>query len=208
MAIVNGYLTIDEAVQYVGRNETRDTTELEDVVTSVSRLIDRYCGRQFFQSTATAREFDSLNGTDVEFGPFNDVVSVTTLAYDSNDDGTFETTVSASGYQLLPTKNAAPIDEPFTSLRLLNGSTFPYAPAASGRTGLIRITGTYGWSAVPVEVKQAARIMVAEVAKLADAPLGVAGFGEFGVVRLSRSMPARAMHLLQPYRHPLNVGMA
>ena len=48
MAIVNGYLTIDEAVSYIGVNETRDTTELEDVVTSVSRLIDRYCGRQFF----------------------------------------------------------------------------------------------------------------------------------------------------------------
>jgi hypothetical protein len=208
MAIVNGYLTIDEAVQYVGRNETRDTTELEDVVTSVSRLIDRYCGRQFFQSTATARTFDSLDGLHVEFGPFNDLVSATTGAYDSNDDGTYESTVSASGYQLLPTTNTAPIDEPYTALKLINGSTFPYSPAASGRVGLIRITGTYGWSAVPVEVKQAARIMVAEVAKLADAPLGVAGFGEFGVMRVSRSMPARALQLLQPYRHPLNVGMA
>lgn len=208
MAIVNGYLTIDEAVQYVGRNETRDTTELEDVVTSVSRLIDRYCGRQFFQSTSTSRYFDSLNGTDIEFGAFNDLVSASSVSYDSNDDGTYDSTLTATAYQLLPTRNTAPIDEPFTSLRLLNGSTFPYAPAASGRTGLIRITGTWGWSAVPVEIKQAARIMVAEVAKMADAPLGVAGFGEFGVVRLSRSMPARAMHLLQPYRHPLNVGLA
>lgn len=208
MAIVNGYLTIDEAVQYVGRNETRDTTELEDVVTSVSRLIDRYCGRQFFQSTSTSRYFDSLNGTDIEFGAFNDLVSASSVSYDSNDDGTYDSTLTATAYQLLPTRNTAPITEPFTSLRLLNGSTFPYAPAASGRTGLIRITGTWGWSAVPVEIKQAARIMVAEVAKMADAPLGVAGFGEFGVVRLSRSMPARAMHLLQPYRHPLNVGLA
>jgi hypothetical protein len=208
MAIVNGYLTIDEAVSYIGVNETRDTTELEDVVTSVSRLIDRYCGRQFFQSTATARTFDSLDGLHVEFGPFNDLVSATTVAYDSNDDGTYESTVSASGYQLLPTTNTAPIDEPYTALKLINGSTFPYSPAASGRVGLIRITGNWGWGEVPAEVKQAARLMVAEVAKLQDAPLGIAGMGEYGVTRVSRYMPARAVQLLAPFRHPLNVGLA
>jgi hypothetical protein len=70
--------------------------------------------------------------------------------------------VSASGYQLLPTTNTAPIDEPYSALKLINGSTFPYSPAASGRVGLIRITGTYGWAAVPVEVKQA-RFLLGEL---------------------------------------------
>ena len=58
------------------------------------------------------------------------------------------------------------------------------------------------------EVKQATRILVAEMAKLQDAPLMVAGFGEYGVVRVSASMPARARQLLQPFRQPDDVGLA
>lgn len=210
MAIVNGYLTIEEAVSYVGRNETRDTYELEDVVTATSRMIDRFCGRHFYQATAEAREFDTHDGFVIELGPFNDLVSVTTFAYDNADSGTYASTLSASQYQLhAPTQGQAPGQWPYTSVQVLGlGSVLPVAPAASGRTDLIRITGTWGWPSVPVEVKQACRLMVAEMAKLQDAPLGVAGFGEFGVARVSRFMPPRAVQLLQPFRHPANVGLA
>lgn len=210
MAIVNGYLSIEEAVSYVGRNESRDTYELEDVVTACSRMIDRYCGRHFYQQTATAREFDTDDGFKVKFGPFNDLVSVTTFAYDNDDSGTYESTLSATQYQLhAPGQNQAPATWPYTYATVLGtGPVLPVAPAASGRSDLIRITGTWGWPAVPIEVKQATRILVAEMAKLQDAPLGVAGFGEFGVVRLSSMMPARARQLLQPFRHPGNVGLA
>jgi len=143
-------------------------------------------------------------------GPFNDLVSVSAFAYDNNDDGTFESTLTASQYQLIdPVQGQAPATWPYTQVTVLAlGAVLPIAPAASGRTGLIRITGTWGWPAVPIEVKQATRILVAEMAKLQDAPIGVAGFGEFGVVRLGRQLPARAMQLLQPFRHPQNVGLA
>jgi len=210
MAVVNGYLTVDEAKTYIGMSGGVDIAELEDVITSVSRMIDQFCGRHFYQATSTAKQFDSPDGLNIEFGPYGDLVSVTTFAYDTNDDGTFESTLSASDYQLLPAgaTTRGPISEPFTGVQVLAGITLPLAPAASGRTGLVRITGTWGWPAVPTEVKQAARLMVAEVYKLSDAPLGVAGFGEFGVVRVSRQMPARAAQLLQPFRHPANVGVA
>lgn len=210
MAIEDGYITLTEAIDYIGRNETRDTAELEDIVTSTSRLIDSYCGRHFFQTTKT-RRFDSADGYNIELGPMNDLVSITTLAFDSNDDGTFDTTVPSTAYQLLPTDatSRGPGPVPYTAVRLLNtGNVFPPSPAGSGRTGLIAITGVWGWPGVPLEIKQACRIMVAEIAKLADAPLGVAGFGEFGVVRVSANMPARARHLLQPFRHPLDMGFA
>ena len=210
MAIVNGYLSIEEAVSYVGRNESRDTYELEDVVTACSRMIDRYCGRHFYQQTADTREFDvDSDGYTVTFGPFNDLVSVTSVAYDNDDSGTYESTLSATQYQLLsPVEGQAPGTWPYTQLRNVTSTLLPSPPTASGRERLIRITGTWGWPAVPIEVKQATRILVAEMAKLQDAPLGVAGFGEFGVVRLSSMMPARARQLLQPFRHPGNVGLA
>lgn len=213
MAIVNGYLTIDEAVQYVGRNETRDTTELEDVVTSVSRLIDDYCGRCFYQTTE-ARYFDTVDMRTVVFGPFNDLVSATSIKYDIDGDGVYETTVPSSSYQLLDI-NLKPVrfhpeGRPYGSFRLLTQSANLPLFVPSGRLALVEVTGTWGWpgSGAPIAVKQACRILVAEVAKLQDAPLGVAGFGEFGVVRVASSMPARARHLLQPFRHPANVGLA
>ncbi|NBW09905.1 MAG: hypothetical protein EBR82_17955 [Caulobacteraceae bacterium] len=206
MAITNGYLTLAEAVAYTGANDGRADAELEDVVTSVSRLIDNYCGRHFYQRTAEARTFEADESDCLEFGPFNDLVSITTLKTDENGDGTYETTISSSNYLLEPV-NAAILGRPYRELELLNGVTWPIPPA-SGRDYLIQITGTWGWPAVPPEVKQAARIMVAEVSKLADAPLGVAGYGEFGVFRVSSSIPARARQLLEPLRHPDNFGIA
>ena len=211
MAVVNGYLTTSEAQSYIGMSAGSDTAELDDVITSVSRMIDRFCGRQFFQSTSTQKFFDCEPDQEtLTFGPYGDLVTATAVAYDDNDDGVYEVTIAATDYQLLPqgATTRGPISEPFTGLRVLSGVSLPLAPAASGRTGLVRITGTWGWPAVPVEVKQAARILVAEVFKLADAPLGVAGVSEFGVVRVQRQMPARAIQLLQPYRHPGNVGFA
>jgi hypothetical protein len=212
MAVVNGYLTTSEAQSYIGMSAGTDTAELDDVITSVSRMIDRFCGRHFFQATATQKFFDCEPDQEtLTFGPYGDLVTATEVAYDDNDDGTFESTLSAGAYQLTPqgATTRGPVSEPFTGLRVLSGISLPLAPAASGRTGLVRVTGTWGWPAVPTEVKQAARILVAEVYKLSDAPLGVvAGFSEFGVVRVSRQMPARAIQLLQPYRHPANIGFA
>ena len=209
MAVVNGYLTTSEAQSYIGMSAGVDTSELDDVITSVSRMVDRFCGRHFYQATATQKFFDSDDSESIDFGPYGDLVSATAVAYD-DDDGTYESTIAATDYQLTPqgATTRGPISEPFTGLRVLSGVSLPLAPASSGRTGLVRITGTWGWPAVPVEVKQATRILVAEVYKLSDAPLGVAGFGEFGVVRVQRQMPARAIQLLQPFRHPANVGMA
>jgi hypothetical protein len=61
---------------------------------------------------------------------------------------------------------------------------------------------------VPPEVKQACRILGAELYKMADSPMGAIGMGEFGVMRVSSTLPARARQLLMPFRHPLNFGAA
>lgn len=212
MTITNGYLTTEEARTYVGLNQSANTEDvLDDVVTSVSRLIDRHTGRHFYQQTATARTFDTEDGYCVKFGPFNDLVSVTTVKVDANEDGAFETTLSGSAFQLLNLQGkvppSAPVQWPSEQLVMLGGQTLPYL-STTGRRGLIEITGTWGWPAVPAEVKQACRIIVAEVFKLKEAPLGVAGFNEFGSLRVGSRLPARAVDLLAPYRHPLNFGIS
>ena len=208
MTITNGYITSAEAQAYTGVNLAGSTALLDDVVTASSRLIDEYCGRHFY-SELTARYFDTDHPQRLTLGPFNDLSSVTSITEDRAGDGSYSTTYTAGQYQLGPVGavTRAPIAQPFTELRLLNNVTFMCA-VPTGRRGLIRIDGTWGWPAVPVEVKQACRIIVAEVMKLESAPLGIVGFADFGVTRVSKSMSPRAIQMLSPYRHGGNFGVA
>lgn len=209
MSITNGYLTTSEAQAYTGRQTADASGVLDDVVTACSRMIDRYCGRHFYTVTAT-RYFDADTPSLVKLGAYNDLVSVTTLKSDDDGDGVYETTWTTTNYQLLPVgaTSRAPVAEPYTAIRLLNSNDFDMY-ATSGRTGLIEIAGSWGWpTAVPVEVKQACRILVAEVAKLQDAPFGMAGNDLTGVQYAPRQMPSAAKRLLDPYRHPEHVGIA
>jgi hypothetical protein len=65
-------------------------------------------------------------------------------------------------------------------------------------------TKFWGWEFVPAGVIQGTRVLAADLFKLKDAPLGVAGFGEFGVVRV-RENSAVSM-LVNPYKkHPIKV---
>ena len=205
MTITNGYLTQAEAVAYVGQNLVQDTSLLDDVVEAVSRKIDSYCEREFFQTTE-ARTFATDDIYTLSFGSYNDLVSITTLKTDPTGGGTYSTTIGATSYQLLP-YNASQASEPYTSLQLLGGVQWP-VPTFNMRQNTVEITGVWGWPAVPLDVKQACRIIVAEISKMQESPLGVAGFGEFGVMRVSKTMPPRAMQLLAPYRHGHNFGIA
>ena len=209
MSITNGYITSAEAQAYTGVNLAGSTSLLDDVVEASSRLIDEYCGRHFYQDIAATRHFDTDDAQHLILGPMADRVSVTSMTEDRLGDGTYSTTYTAGQYQLGPVGAAtnAPSPQPFTSVKLLNNVTFMCA-VPTGRRGLIKIVGTWGWPEVPIEVKQACRIIVAEVMKLESAPLGIVGFADFGVTRVSKSMSPRAIQMLQPYRHGGNFGIA
>ena len=209
MTITNGYLTTAEARTYAGLSDLADTELLDDGVTAVSRAIDNACQRSFFQHVAEARTFPTQSAAMLTLGAFNDLVSVTTLKFDRDGDGTFEETVSSSNFGLLPPAGGGfPEAGPYTAVQLYNSTWFPVpgGTAGTGRTFLTQITGTWGWPAVPAQVKQACRLQVARVMKRQESPLGVAGFGEFGVVRVSRLDPDIDA-MLQPYKL-LSPGLA
>jgi hypothetical protein len=48
----------------------------------------------------------------------------------------------------------------------------------------VQITTTWGWPQVPWQVAEAARILTADIFKMKDAPFGVAGVSDLGVVRV------------------------
>jgi hypothetical protein len=134
-------------------------------------------------------------------------VSITTLKTDTDRDGVFETTWSASDYQLKPVNPTIGAEPgPYTLIKAVGSKVFPPLPPwPLLRDEAIQVTGIWGWDSVPYAVRAATGILAAELFKLKDAPFGVAGFGDLGVVRIKDNPIVD--RLLGPYkRTPTLVG--
>jgi hypothetical protein len=53
----------------------------------------------------------------------------------------------------------------------------------------VQVVGTFGWASVPRAIKMATILLSTRLYKRMDSPLGVAGVGELGVIRVSRIDP-------------------
>ncbi|MFF8831382.1 hypothetical protein [Streptomyces sp. NPDC015131] len=198
MALGDTYATLPQLKAYMGdvfTDPSRDAA-LGDALNSASREIERYCGRQFNNAGAvSAREFLALNAGRAFVDDFHTTTGLVVEVEGS--DGTW--TPWASGdYKLLPRngiRDGMP-GWPYTEIRAVRGGgkTFP-GPYDEAH---LRVTANWGWASVPAPVKQACLILAAETFQLRDAPLGVAGTNEFGVVRVRDNKIAAAK--LVPYR--------
>lgn len=183
MALGDNYVTLSELKAYLGlSNETQFDVALQAALDSATTEIDLYCFRQFNDAgSATARQFDALNKRKLFVHDFHTNTGLV-IKTDEDDDGVFEKTWTSADYELRPIGGIR-YDTPgwpFTEIRAVESNVFP----TSGRRAQIEVTARWGWAAVPEPVKQACKILAAKTFQLKDAPLGVAGMGEFGVVRV------------------------
>jgi hypothetical protein len=192
----NGYCTVSEFKTWAGITDEIDDTTIDRASTAVSRGIDNFTKREFWRTfPGTNRVFDSRDGYGLDI---DDAVAVTQVATDTDNDGVYETVWTAADYQLLPLNPAAaPEPEPFTEIRAAGSLRFP-RPVT--RVGLVQVTGTWGWPAIPMPVYQAALILVHRTIKRRGSPEGVAGFDEFGQIRISTRDDPDAVRYLLPYQ--------
>lgn len=197
MAIGASYATLDELKARLGITDTSEDTMLTGVLTTASRAVDKYCNRQFNiasveQSTARVYYPDTPTRVTVD-----DIATTTGLviAIDTGDDGTYETTLTASDYLLHPLNGIVDGETgwPYSDITTIRR----YWPCPVYRPS-IQVTATWGWSAVPAGVKEATLIIAHETARQKEMPGGVGGFAEFGIIR-ARDNPFAA-RLLNPYR--------
>lgn len=182
MAITNGYASLIQVKNALRITDAIDDTVIELAIESASRQIDSVCERFFYSTTAT-RVYAPI---DWQICPIDDLVTLTTLKSSSNVDGVFDTTWTATDYQLEPLNGiAGGLVTPYTQIRAIDNLTFPtnYGEAT------VEVTGTFGFSSVPTEVKQACILLSSRIFKRNDSPLGVAGFGDLGAIRVSRVDP-------------------
>lgn len=202
MAITNGYATRNQikAALRIGTADTQDDDLIDNCAGAASRLIDGYANRQFWQyGSATTRVFTS--GDDFVC-QIDDISSTAiTLKTQTNADGTFDVTWSATDYQLEPLNGIQDgLTVAFTRIRAVGRYLFPTLNANYGEEALVQLTAVYGWPAVPDPITQACIIQASRIFKRYDSPLGVAGFGDLGAIRVSRFLDPDMAQLVEPYR--------
>lgn len=203
MALTNAY-TDEETFRAYINNASAATALVDLALNGASRAIDAYCQRRFWlDDTPVARTFipDSLITVKLQ----TDIGSTTGLqvATDPSGDGTFDIAWAASDFQLLP-QNAAfefPEARPWDTLRAVGTKTFPWLVNTwLTRLDRVQVTARWGWPAVPDAVTQACLLKAARLYFRKDSPQGVAGYGDFGPVRISAKDDADVVLLLDTYR--------
>lgn len=207
MAVVNGYTTVAELREHVGDTGTVLTTAVaERAIEAASRAIDRLCGRWFYQEAATSVRV--YRPDDPYTAWVNDISTTTGLVIktDTTGDATWATTWASTDYQLEPlnadTVGSGSTVQPYAWWRIEAVDRYTF-PISDYRTTL-QVTARFGWSAVPDDVQLACLLKSAALYERRNSVSGVAGFGEFGAVRIGRQDPD-VVALLGPYMK-LGVG--
>lgn len=197
MATVNGYCSLAELKASLDITDSIDDSILERAITSASRAIDRYCGRNFYKVTAT-RLFVPRDNYIVDI---DDLVSLTTLKTTDDDTQTFDITWSPSDYQLEPLNGVVDgMPTPYTRIRAIGDYTFPLLDGEAS----VQIAGVFGFNAVPDEVNYATMIQASKLYKRKDSPLGVIS-GEYGAMRVGVRLDPQVSELVDAYRR-IRVG--
>lgn len=202
MTITNGYATRNQvkAALRIGTADTIDDDLIDNCVGAASRLIDGYCNRRFWQTgTAEARIYQA---EDSFYCSIDDVAGTAiTLKTSSQADGTFDVTWKVSDYQLEPLNgNLDGLTWSYDKIRAVGDYLFPTVNNNYGEQALVQVTAIFGWPSVPEPVTQATIIQASRIFKRYDSPLGVAGFGDLGAIRVSRYLDPDMAQLVEPYR--------
>ena len=202
MSITNGYATRNQvkAALRISVGDTLDDDLIDNCVGAASRLIDGYCNRKFWQSgTAEARVFQA---EDSFYCSIDDIAGTAlTLRSSTQADGTFDLTWKVSDYQLEPLNgNLDGLTWSYDKIRAVGDYLFPTVNANYGEQALVQVTAVFGWPSVPEPITQATIIQASRIFKRYDSPLGVAGFGDLGAIRVSRFLDPDMAQLVEPYR--------
>ena len=198
---MTAYATLAQVKAALRITDTVDDALIEMARVSASDLIDGYTGRTFDTSGTVTRVFapaddyvlqtDDLAGTAV------------TITSSTGADGVFDVTWKTSDYQLEPLNGVSNGQAvPFTRIRAVQDYLWPTA----GGEATVRVTGVFGFVSVPTVITQAAVLQASRIFTRLQSPLGVAGFGEMGVVRVTRALDPDVAALVEPYRRIVGVA--
>lgn len=201
------FLTVSETVvtEAAGATVTlksvidqKDDSGLESVITAVCRAIDSVKGRRFYTVNET-RIYAPAYATMIEI---DDLVGLTTLKTDPNNDGSFSTTWGPGDYRLAP-YNAALDGRPYEWIETTAAGVYRFPISWGGYNILInsdyprpanppprvQITGAFGYSTTaPAPIKEWAILAAMRVWGRKDKVHEVSGSAELGTLEIVTAM--------------------
>lgn len=195
MAVTNGYASLSDVKAALRISDAIDDSLLELSIESASREIDGYTQRSFYNAGTAVRYYYPQDSFTVLT---DDLVSVSEIAT-SVDNAIYDTVWTSSDYQLEPLNGIkGGIVQPFSQIRAVGDYLFPQEQEPFSEA-TVRITGVWGWATIPTQIRQATILLASRHYKRYDSPLGVAGFGDLGAIRVGRVDPD-VENLIAPFR--------
>lgn len=181
MAWAPDYCTTAELKEWLRITVSGDDNRLAAAISTASRNVDTYTGRQFGNVDEPADWYGTWDGSTIDYRDSLSIVDLydTTdlvVVIDTDGDGDGDVTLeNETDFDLWP-YNAAAEGVPWTRLVLRPGAAarFNWYPRC------VKITGLLGWADVPTAVSQATLLLAAEIFARRNAPFGIAGSPELG----------------------------
>ncbi len=195
--MANEYVSASALKTSLGITVSTFDTDITTACSAASRGIDQACNRRFWaDSDATKVRYYTPVVTS-RLLPIDDLVTLTSLATDTGADGTFATTLTVNTDFVLEPLNAAAETpaRPYTSIALYElASQWPW------RRRSVKVTGKFGWAAVPDEIVRATTILATKLYKRQESPFGIvtAGVDQVTAMRIAVSDPD-VKFLIGPY---------
>ncbi len=179
----NLYVSADELKSWLSIGTSSQDDEIDLVVAAASRAIDDHQNTRYYPTSETRYYEPSSRDT---FFVIDDLVTLTSVKFDIDGDGTFETTLTENTHFVLEPLNNALENKPKYAIQLIptGGYTFP------GTLRSVEVVGSFGWASTPAQVKYACMIQAARYYTRRSSPFAVAGISaDGGGMRLSKLDP-------------------
>lgn len=198
MSISNGYTDLEEYKNRFEIDDDEDNSDIESVITAVSRSIDNICWQRFFTT-----DDDEIRYFTAEFGDWlrlpERIIEITTLETDNDNDRTYENEwTEDTDFDLMPF-NAILDGEPYRWIQLTPNGNYSFPKGISKG---VKITGKFGWSSAPIAVAEACLLASHLLMARRNSPYGVSGaaaVGNLTAIIQSMKQDPIIMELLSPY---------
>jgi len=194
---MSDYATLSQLKSALRITDAVDDSLLNTALDSASRWVDGWCDRSFAAAGTAATSRDYVPTTTFGVVQIDDCVEVTEVRLDDDLDRTFSKTLLSIDWAPEPVNETTyGLVLPFTRLRSYEDG---YWPVWRGQP-TVRVFARYGWPEIPDAVREATILQASRLFTRLDSPLGVAGFGDMGAMRVSRFVDPDVEQLLAPYR--------
>lgn len=168
------YATIAELKARLGITDSANDPDLTNILAAASAAIEADRRRQFY---ATASETRYYQAVTANLCPIDDLLTLTSLKTDNNEDFSFSYTWAAKDYMLLPYNGPAK-GQPYTVIQRKPNGSYAFPTTHPG----VAVTGTFGYCATPpAAIKEATILIAMRVWKRKDVLFGITGGADLGV---------------------------